>query len=265
MMLLKKTITTLLLLNLGLFSSASWAISQQQVELQRLMTKAKKLPLHPNQFANSLTLLPPPPKEKSAAFEADKEAYLQTRSLINTPRWQQATQEAAFLNGTIGNHFSNALGIKISKTNTPITHDFMEDLMIISGYFATETAKTHYQRIRPFMYFHAHSCTPQDENMLRKDGSYPSGHSAFGWSAALILSQIVPERQNEILKEGYEFGESRVICGAHWQSDVDAGRIIGAEVVARLQADKDFQEKIQQVKQEILNKLREKHLATIKK
>jgi membrane-associated phospholipid phosphatase len=35
-------------------------------------------------------------------------------------------------------------------------------------------------------------------------------------------------------KRGFELGESRVICGYHWQSDVDAARIVGSAVVATL-------------------------------
>ena len=31
-----------------------------------------------------------------------------------------------------------------------------------------------------------------------------------------------------LLARGYEFGQSRVIAGYHWQSDVDAGRMAGS-------------------------------------
>lgn len=72
------------------------------------------------------------------------------------------------------------------------------------------------------------------------NGSYPSGHTTLGWTMALALAEIRPERQNKLLQRGYEYGQSRVICGAHWQSDVDAGRILGAAVFARLHADEQF-------------------------
>ncbi|WP_274609970.1 acid phosphatase [Pseudomonas sp. TH41] len=75
---------------------------------------------------------------------------------------------------------------------------------------------------------------------MKKDGSYPSGHSAVGWACALILSEIAPERTDALLARGFAYGQSRVICNVHWQSDVDAGRIIGAAAVARLHADPVF-------------------------
>lgn len=111
-------------------------------------------------------------------------------------------------------------------------------------------------RLRPFVFFGSHSCTPNDEAVLSKNGSYPSGHTTIGWSSALILAEIRPDRQNEILKRGYEFGQSRVICGVHWQSDVDAGRITGSAEVARLHADKNFMKTLEEAKREIQKKVK---------
>jgi acid phosphatase (class A) len=56
----------------------------------------------------------------------------------------------------------------------------------------------------------------------------------------LILSEIAPERQNEIFARGQAYGQSRVVCNVHWQSDVVAGRSTGAAAVARLHANPEF-------------------------
>ena len=66
------------------------------------------------------------------------------------------------------------------------------------------------------------TCNPEQQEELSTNGSYPSGHTAIGWATALVLAEINPDRQNEILKRGFEMGQSRVICGYHFQSDVDA-------------------------------------------
>ena len=73
-----------------------------------------------------------------------------------------------------------------------------------------------------------------------KDGSYPSGHTAIGWAWALILTEIVPSRTDAILARGRAFGDSRLVCNVHWQSDVNEGRVMGASTVARLHADVGF-------------------------
>ena len=67
---------------------------------------------------------------------------------------------------------------------------------------------------------------------------------------ALVLSEINPARQNEILRRGLELGQGRVVCGYHWQSDVDAGRILAATVVARLHANETFVKELAAAKEE---------------
>ena len=83
------------------------------------------------------------------------------------------------------------------------------------------------------------------------NGSYPSGHSSLGWAWALILSEIDPEHANAILARGRAFGESRVICGVHWQSDVEEGRFMGASAVARLHADPAFRADLEAARAEL--------------
>ena len=108
-----------------------------------------------------------------------------------------------------------------------------------------------YNRKRPFMINNTPICTPADEAALRKDGSYPSGHTAVGWAWALVFSEVLPAKRDAILKRGYEFGESRMICNVHWHSDVETGRIIGAAAVASLHANATFQNDLAAAKEEV--------------
>ena len=100
---------------------------------------------------------------------------------------------------------------------------------------------------------------PEDEEELRNEGSYPSGHTVRGWGAALVLSTINPARQNEILTRGYEYGQSRVIAGFHYQSDVDAARMAASACYARMQNDKLFRKQMKRAQREFKKKYRIKH------
>lgn len=199
---------------------------------------------------DSLALLPPPPAEGSAAFAADEDAYQTTRRLRDTPRWMLAVQDAKLDFPDPAHTFSCALGTAITEEHTPSLYMIMRRALVDGG-MATAAAKKHYQRLRPFMAHNEPSCTPQDEPQLRKSGSYPSGHSAAGWTWALILAEVAPERSDSILQRGYAFGQSRVICGVHWQSDVTEGRVIGASAVARLHSDPVFLADLQAAKVEV--------------
>ena len=63
--------------------------------------------------------------------------------------------------------------------------------------------------------------------------------------------ELFPENADALLKRGWEFGQSRIVCNVHWQSDANQGRIMGAAAVARLHADPGFLEDLEAAKKEI--------------
>ncbi|EEW3159071.1 phosphatase PAP2 family protein, partial [Escherichia coli] len=203
---------------------------------------------------NSYTLLPPPPEYNSTQFLTDESGFLYGRSLINTDRWKLAKEDADLSDDGIGSQFSSVVGVMISKENTPKLYSLFLKLRKDNDN-AADFAKKHYMRVRPFVMFNTQTCEPDDEPFLRKSGSYPSGHSTNGWSMALILSEMVPEKSEQILRKGFDYGQSRVICGAHWQSDVDAGRVLGASVLSKLKSNHEFNKSFNEAKKEIRDKL----------
>ncbi|MEN6489475.1 MAG: phosphatase PAP2 family protein [Smithella sp.] len=206
--------------------------------------------LPPDKAPNSLTLLPAPPAKESAAFAADQEAFRTTRSLTNTARWKQAIKDANLHFPEAAETFSCALNAQVTKDATPNLYMLLQRTFT-DAIFATLAAKKNYKRVRPFVVYKQTSCTPDWENYMKQDGSYPSGHTSIGWTWALILAEIAPDRADAILSRGYAFGQSRVICGVHWQSDVNAGRVIAAAVVAKLHSVPVFQAQLAAAKKEL--------------
>jgi acid phosphatase (class A) len=199
---------------------------------------------------DSLTLLPAPPAKDSAAFAADQEAFRTTRPLMNTPRWNQAISDANLDFPAAPQSFSCALNAPITKQDTPNLYMLMHRTWT-DAIYATLAAKDKYKRVRPFVVNQTTCCTPEWEERLSKDGSYPSGHTSIGWTWALILAEIAPERADAILLRGYAFGQSRVICGVHWQSDVTAGREVAAAVVSKLHSEPVFRAQLDAAKKEL--------------
>ncbi|MFH1581519.1 MAG: phosphatase PAP2 family protein [Pseudomonadota bacterium] len=206
--------------------------------------------LQPEAFPNSLGLIPPPPAGGSAALALDEEVSRKGLALRGTPRWDLAAKDAELMFPEAAGTFSCALNAPITEQDTPHLYMLMKRTLIDAG-FSTYTAKSHYQRKRPFVENKQPTCSPEEEKFLMNNGSYPSGHTAIGWAWALILSEIAPERVDEVISRGRAFGESRLICNVHWHSDVAEGRFIGAAVVARLHADPAFRAEIEAAKAEL--------------
>lgn len=206
--------------------------------------------LQPEEHPNSLALIPPPPAEGSAALALDEEVSRKSLELRGTPRWEFAAKDAELRFPGAAGVFSCALGIPIMEKDTPHLYMLLRRTLADAG-LSTYTAKNKYQRKRPFMKNNEPTCTPDEEEGLRKDGSYPSGHTAIGWAWALILTEIAPEHADAILARGRAFGKSRNICNVHWHSDVVEGRFMGAAAVARLHADSTFQAEIEAAKTEL--------------
>ncbi|UCG89234.1 MAG: phosphatase PAP2 family protein [Gemmatimonadota bacterium] len=206
--------------------------------------------LQEGELPNSLTLLPPPPAEGSAALARDVERSQDTFAHHDTERWGRAIVDADLEFPAAAEPIADLLGFSVTEADTPYLYQLLRRSLTDAG-LSTYAAKNHYARPRPYMVNNERTCTPEDEEAGRHDGSYPSGHTAIGWAWALIMVEIVPERTDAILEWGREFGRSRMVCNVHWQSDVDEGRFMGAATVARLHADAGFLSDLERAKAEV--------------
>ena len=191
------------------------------------------------QLPNSLRLLPPPPAPGSAQQAAEEASSKAALAQAGSARWQLAAQDAVLKFPAAANVFSCTLNAPISEKETPQLYTLLRRSYVDAG-LSSYAAKDHYARVRPFVAFQAASCTPEDEPGLAKDGSYPSGHAAIGWAWGLLLAEMAPTKAQALLERGKAYAQSRQICAVHWQSDVDAGQLVGSATVARLHADTVF-------------------------
>ena len=216
-----------------------------QAEVSSFLTK--------DEVPTGANFLPLPPEPTDASFYNDWQRYQWGKSIRDTERGKQAIDDAVHTLQYFYQIYSEPFGMKISEENTPEISALLERVLT-TAQLCKDQAKTRLMRIRPFVLFNEPTPIPEDEEKLRDNSSYPSGHTTMGWAIALVLAEINPERQNEILKRGFEYGESRVIVGFHFQSDVDAARIITSTLVNRLNVNEDFKQQLEKAKTEFQRK-----------
>ena len=97
--------------------------------------------------------------------------------------------------------------------------------------------KDEFARPRPF------KLEPRLEPSVPRSGtgSYPSGHAAWAYTAAIVLADMVPERREQIFARAREYAHNRNIGGVHYPSDIEAGRLAATAIAAMLFSCAPFQ------------------------
>ncbi len=252
-------VTPLLLFTLGLSGCASMQTTEVPQAIPEIRPGILIGYTPMDDPMDSKDFVPPAPTPGSARQAMDDAVVKEMLALRGTPRWELAIKDAHLSFPDAADTFTCALGMPITETDTPELYMLLRRTLADLG-LASYSAKNAYQRQRPFMVNGQPICTPEEETMLRGDGSYPSGHTAIGWGWALILSELAPDRAEALLARGHAFGESRNVCNVHWRSDVIAGRSVGAAAFARLHTNEAFLAAMAAARQEIAN-MKEKSVA----
>ncbi len=203
----------------------------------------------PTDALSGKDILPGPPTAGSPYDVADRAHYDATRALEGTPRWSLAQRDNDLWQGGALKRFSCALGKEIGAKTTPVAWRLLHKLELDVRTVGTPP-KNHFNRTRPALGNDKPICIPR-EDWMRTNASYPSGHSMVAWAWALVLTEAAPQSADALLRLGQESGESRVICGVHFSSDVEAGRTLGAGMVARLHAEPAFNADMAAMKREL--------------
>ena len=184
--------------------------------------------------------LPAPPDTCDVEYIDDFVQWQWGKRVRPTERGERASMESQSGTTEMARIYSEALGFRISRSETPAIYN----LMSRSYHTAEQTSKNpkeKYMRIRPVIRFNEIPTGQADRlESLRTSGSYPSGHTTRGMATALVLAEMAPEYQDTILRRGFEYGESRVIVSAHYQSDVTAGYMCASAIVAAMHSPPDF-------------------------
>ncbi len=172
-------------------------------------------------------LLPPPPEARSAQERAELDELLRIQAARSPAEAKRASDDA-----TISIfRFADALGSppRFSASQLPLTAALFDRI----GHDETEFldgAKDKFARPRPFLSepgLHPVIARPTSK-------SYPSGHTTWAITCAIVLADMIPERRPELFARADEFAHNREVAGVHYPSDVAAGHLAGAALAAQL-------------------------------
>ena len=184
--------------------------------------------------ADFSAILPQPPAIGSEAAAADLSA-------LHKIEQDRTKAEAALVHADEKEDgiflFRTVLGEKFSAENDPLTAALSEHILNDESLVAS-SLKGLFQRPRPYQ---TDTTLHPVCNTTDKPNSYPSGHSLTGYLEALVLVQMVPEKQHEILARADEFAYHRLVCGVHYPTDIAAGRSLAYAVFGNILASPRFQ------------------------
>ena len=200
-------------------------------------------------------ILNAPVDTASYRYEGDLFRYWNAKKYRSGHRGKQAVQNAELADSYLMNIFGKAMGVTITEAETPALAELIVTVRKQSREAAT-AVKNRYFRKRPYVQLGEPTPVPEWEEKTRKSSSFASAHANLGWCLGLVMSEVSPECQNEVLRIGFQYGYDRLIVGYHWASDIEAGRILACAVVARLNADPDFQKLLKKAREEYVKRMK---------
>lgn len=195
------------------------------------------------------TVLPGPPAVDSLWDRSDQ-GLVEAYQSVDDARFRMADLDGAQLYP----RFEEAFGRPIDSKTSPELVTLL-DRAVLDVEATASAAKDLFHRPRPFQRLQLQrvcdkSAAPKPEDHPTNGTSYPSGHSTRGWTVAMILARVAPDRADALMARARLYEESRLVCGMHFPSDVEAGHEVATAVVAHLDASTDFQTDLAKARKE---------------
>lgn len=198
-----------------------------------------------------IKVVPPPPAEGGVLDAADMAIFRSTRRLAGTARWALAQRDNTLGTPALLNAFSCAVDTTLTPDDAPALTRLISQSNVDAG-AASSHAKDVFGRKRPYQRESGPLCLGDaDIERLTRSWDYPSGHATAAWMAGRVLAEVVPDRSSEILERARTFGESRVVCGVHHVTAVDAGRLTAEAILAALHGVPAFRADVEAARDEV--------------
>jgi acid phosphatase (class A) len=207
--------------------------------------------LTPAEMPDVVRIVPAAPVTGDSRYTADMAIFRATRSLQRSPRWTLAQADDDLSMAGLFKAFHCALGVTLTPESAPrVTTLMTRATADTSG--AASVLKDFYRRKRPFQVAKGPVCvSPAVKARLEQNPDYPSGHTTAGWETGLVLAELAPDVATSLLARARAFGESRIVCGVHNMSAVEAGWMTATTVFAAQHASAAFRADLDAAKTEL--------------
>jgi acid phosphatase (class A) len=224
------------LFSLGLAFTVAIASPVLADEKAKPFTDAKEV--------NLVDLLPPPPANDSDRTKQEIGELL-TIQVTRTPAMEARAKADAEENIW---RFADAVdNPKFAQENLPKFSAFF-DRIVATESAVVDPAKDTWKRPRPHLLY---PDLVKPVVPLSKSGSYPSGHTTVGTLMGVVLSDMLPEKKQQIMARAWEFGQNRIVGGIHYPTDIEAGRISGTAIAQTIMQHEDYREEYAAAKTEL--------------
>jgi len=198
-----------------------------------------------------LRIVPAAPQTGDARFEADMAIFRKTRSLEGSGRWALAQSDDNLSVAGLLHAFSCSLGLALTPENAPKLAALIRRANA-DATAASNTIKNHYQHKRPFQIAAGNVClSAEGKANLERSPDYPSGHTTLSWETGLILAELSPPDAAAVLARARAYGQSRVVCGVHNLSAVEAGWMTASAVFAMQESSAEFHKELESARTEL--------------
>jgi acid phosphatase (class A) len=176
---------------------------------------------------NLQRLLPPPPAAGSAQERAELNELLRLQATRTPAQAQRAHDDATVSIFRLADALGNPPNFTLQQL--PLTSQLFARIGLDEAQ-VVDPAKDAFGRPRPFL------TEPRLSPIVAKPPSaaYPSGHTTWVITCAIVLADMVPERRAQIFARADEYAHNREVAGVHYPSDVAAGHLAGTALAAEL-------------------------------
>ncbi|WP_205954992.1 acid phosphatase [Pantoea stewartii] len=134
--------------------------------------------------------------------------------------------------------------------------------LIKASEVSTSAAKKHFDYPRPFLHKGNTIHLVPDDTVIKDNqpytadgGAFPSGHTNTGYTDALLLAEMIPERFDALLQRGARYGYSRLVLGVHYPLDVMGSRMVAQYNVAHYLNDAAYRTLFAEARQQLRSAL----------